>query len=157
MIGHELLHYREMLCVLVVRGMHSVLVQLEYCRVRIRHNDGLEAKSVTALAISNNGLVLYAGTNGGGVYLLSTLSQEELVPRSPSEADTPEQAPTPSPRSDSPTDQSTEEPVSQGTENGDTEGFNLPCLNGAIPIGLILILRFVGPFSQGRNRRRDVT
>ena len=54
-------------------------------------NDGLRTRAVAALSISSDGETLYAGTQGEGVFRLSTLSQsefDELTPPDPvTEAD----------------------------------------------------------------------
>jgi hypothetical protein len=42
------------------------------------HNDGLRTRSILVLAVSSDGETLYAGTQGEGVFRLSTRSQEEL-------------------------------------------------------------------------------
>ena len=41
------------------------------------HNNGLSVRSVRSLAISADGNTLYAGTEGGGVYRLSSLSPDD--------------------------------------------------------------------------------
>ena len=42
------------------------------------HNEGLTMKSVSVLELSSDGGTLYAGTSGGGVFRLSTMTQEDF-------------------------------------------------------------------------------
>ncbi len=56
----------------------GVYVSEDYGKNWILMNDGLSNRSVLDLGISSDGLTLFAVTNGGGAFRLSTLSQEEL-------------------------------------------------------------------------------
>jgi photosystem II stability/assembly factor-like uncharacterized protein len=99
-------------------------------------NEGLTVRAVTDLAISQDGQTLYAATHGGGVYRLSTLSQEEFDAMASEkstlvvtiEETTPQVAHT-EPVSDS----STPEPEDEGGTGG------LPCSVGLVPIAFVSI------------------
>jgi len=107
-------------------------------------NQGLSNRAVNDLAISSDGRTLYAATEGGGVFRLSTMSQADfdaLAPApTPTPTNTPEPEPTKTPTSPEPTQMPTkipsEDKVSQPT--ADKPGSSFPCLSAAI-LPLVLI------------------
>ena len=58
-------------------------------------NTGLSVRSIRYLAISSDGNTLYAGTEGGGVFRLSTLTQQEWQALQPTATPMPTATPAP--------------------------------------------------------------
>jgi photosystem II stability/assembly factor-like uncharacterized protein len=56
----------------------GVFVSQDYGATWSLHNEGLRTRAIISLEISSDGTTLYAGTQGEGIFRLSTLSQEEF-------------------------------------------------------------------------------
>jgi photosystem II stability/assembly factor-like uncharacterized protein len=96
-------------------------------------NQGLTNRAVTSLSISKDGMHLYAGTSGGGVFRLDFNGQppEGSTPPLDQSESPPQEEPAPHAESETPPDESPEEPSS-----------SLPCVGGLAPIALVGLVWF---------------
>jgi len=99
-----------------------------------RINQGLTTRAVNALAISSDGLHLYAATEGGGTFRLD-LTGQPPIETLPEEETTPE--PTAEQPTVNPTDAApdTQEPTARATES--SQESPAPCLGGLLPLILL--------------------
>ena len=65
-------------------------------------NNGLSTKAVSSLSLSSDGLTLYAGTDGGGVFRLSVHDQEYFDTLAPTPTPILSSTSTPTPNNDTP-------------------------------------------------------
>ena len=97
--------------------------------------DGLSTRAVNALAVSVDGLHLYAATEGGGVFRLD-LNGQPPSPAMESESGEDESQPADEQDSQSPEPDNTE-------ESDEADGFQIPCLGGSAPfvmaVGLVVV------------------
>ena len=117
-----------------------------------QHNDGLTTRAVLDLAIASDGETLYATTDGGGVFRLSTLTQGDFNALNVSE-------PTPTSTAIA-TAEETDEPVTQETEipevvtetGSEEPGSTGLCGSAVLPVGSMILLAAIPKFSM---RKRD--
>jgi len=107
----------------------------------IKLNQGLTNRAATSLSISSDGLHLYAGTAGGGVFRLDLngLPPEPMKPQSdlpPEDKEDPEQA------SQSETDQKPEDSKPAEKETSESRPKLLPCMAGITPLAFAALIVF---------------
>ena len=144
----------------------GVFLSIDGGRTWKQVNLGLTNRAVNDLAISRDGKTLYAATEGGGVYRLSTMSQvdfDALAPTpTPTPTNTPEPEPTKTSTSPEPTTKPTkiqkEEAVNEVEPTPDQPGSSFPCLGAAIlPLVLSATVTFTRHKKPGRKDDFNLT
>jgi len=132
-----------------VRG--GVFYSADYGKTWTEVNQGLTNRSITALGISSDGLTLYAGSDGGGVFRLSVHDQaffdEHMTPLVETTSPT-------SPTLIPPTKLATEPPEivsAEATDVPEEPGSNSTCLGS-----LIIPFAFLGLISWKRRNQRGL-
>jgi photosystem II stability/assembly factor-like uncharacterized protein len=127
-------------------------------------NQGLANRSVNELAISSDGLTLYAATEGGGVFRLSTMSQADFNPPSPTPTPTLTTTSEPKPTKTQiilepmaePTKTQKEESVKEVEPTPDQPDSANPCLGTSIlPLILVGALAYFRTSKQKYSYTRD--